>query len=67
MKKYISILLMVTILLTLFPPSSSHWSRVVRDSDSSSRKGTAGPGGTSRAFINTNFGEVAYFSADLSD
>ncbi|CYU76466.1 lactococcin 972 family bacteriocin [Streptococcus suis] len=50
-----------------YHPSSSHWSRVVRDSDSSSRKGTAGPGGTSRAFINTNLGEVAYFSADLSD
>lgn len=44
----------------------NHWSEVVRDRDSSASNASAGPMQTSKAFINTNFGEKAYYSAGLN-
>lgn len=42
-------------------PSKKHNSTVVRASDAQCDKKYAGAGGTSKAFINTKIGEVAYF------
>lgn len=42
-------------------PTEYYWSRVVRQSDSNYDKKYAVADDTSRAFINTQIGEVAYF------
>lgn len=44
---------------------SNHWSSVSRASDSVGRTGYSGPHGTSTAFINTQFGETAYFDCGV--
>lgn len=43
----------------------SHWSTVVRQRDSRSSYGDAAPKHTSRAFINTHFGEHVWFDCGI--
>lgn len=40
----------------------NHWSSVVRDREVKGSYGYTGPWYTSQSFINTNFGEYAYFN-----